>query len=113
MRTRPPMFGLGMLFLLLAAALMSISHAGAEVRLESAASRVPVDKLFVVDCLLPGQVRQLGTRMTYLSPRRAIKTSAGECELRGGEYVASDRGSLNAALAIWLIQLACHHVVQH
>ena len=34
------------------------------------------DRLLTVDCLLPGQVRQLGTRMTYLAPGRAIKTSA-------------------------------------
>jgi len=46
------------------------------------------DKLFVVDCLLPGQVRRLGSKMTYLTARRPIKTTAGECEIRGGEYVA-------------------------
>lgn len=60
------------------------------------------DKLFVVDCLLPGQVRRLGTQMTYLTARRAIKTTAGECEIRGGEYVAYDRANLASALRIWL-----------
>ncbi len=60
------------------------------------------DKLFVVDCLLPGQVRKLGTQMTYLTARRAIKTTAGECEIRGGEYVAYDRANLASALKIWL-----------
>src|SRR5207248_4119063 len=76
--------------------------AGAEVRLDS--NRASADKLLVVDCLLPSQVRQLGARMTYLSPRRPIKTSIGDCELKGGEYVAYDRGSLGAALALWLPQ---------
>jgi hypothetical protein len=42
----------------------------------------------VVDCLLPGQLRSLG-QSTYLSPKRAVKVSAAECELRGGEYANS------------------------
>ena len=49
------------------------------------------DDPVVVDCLLPGQVRKLGGQMTYLTPRRPIKTSAVDCEIRGGEYVAFDR----------------------
>ncbi|MBS3954834.1 MAG: caspase family protein [Methylomicrobium sp.] len=65
-------------------------------------SPAETDKLFIVDCLLPGQVRKLGTQMTYLTARRAIKTSAGECEVRGGEYVAYDRANLASALKIWL-----------
>jgi len=59
-------------------------------------------KLFVVDCLLPGQVRQLGTQLTYLSPRRPIRTIAADCEVRGGEYVAYDRADSASALKVWL-----------
>lgn len=59
-------------------------------------------KLLVVDCLLPGQVRKLGTSVTYLTARRPVKTAAGECELRGGEYVASDRSNYASALKIWI-----------
>lgn len=62
------------------------------------------DALLIVDCALPGQVRQLGTAMTYLAPRRAIKTSASDCAIRGGEYVAYDRASLDTALRVWLPQ---------
>ncbi len=58
-------------------------------------------KLLVVDCLLPGQVRKLGASVTYLSARRAIKTAAGDCEIRGGEYVQSDRSDYASALKIW------------
>lgn len=58
-------------------------------------------KLLVVDCLLPGQVRKLGTSVTYLTARRPIKTSAGDCEVRGGEYVESDRSNYASALKIW------------
>ena len=60
-----------------------------------------VNKLFVVDCLLPGQVRKLGTQMTYLSPRRPMRTTAADCEVRGGEYVAYDRANIDTALKIW------------
>jgi hypothetical protein len=60
------------------------------------------DKLFVVDCLLPGQVRRLGTQMTYLSQRRPIRTTAADCEVRGGEYVAYDRANYASALKVWL-----------
>ena len=56
----------------------------------------------MVDCLLPPQVRKLGQNFTYLAPRRAIKTSAGDCEIRGGEYVAYDRANYATALKIWL-----------
>jgi hypothetical protein len=60
------------------------------------------NKLFVVDCLLPGQVRKLGSQMTYLSARRPIRTTAADCEVRGGEYVAYDRANYSSALNIWL-----------
>jgi TPR repeat protein/uncharacterized caspase-like protein len=60
------------------------------------------DKLFIVDCLLPGQIRRLGSKMTYLTARRPIKTSALDCESRGGEYVAYDRANMATALQSWL-----------
>ena len=59
------------------------------------------DRLLTVDCLLPGQVRQLGTSMTYLTPRRPVRTSVGDCEVRGGEYVAYDRADYATALKVW------------
>lgn len=61
------------------------------------------DSFLIVDCALPGQVRQLGT-MTYLAPRRPTKTSASDCAIRGGEYVAYDRASRASALQVWLPQ---------
>ncbi|MGR9114815.1 MAG: caspase family protein [Gammaproteobacteria bacterium] len=60
------------------------------------------DKLFIVDCLLPGQIRKLGSRMTYLTARKAVKTTAVDCEIRGGEYVAFDRANYATSLRIWL-----------
>jgi len=64
--------------------------------------RQNADRLLVVDCLLPGQVRQLGTGITYMAPRRAIKTTGSDCAIRGGEYVAYDRSNYTSALKVWL-----------
>src|SRR5258705_2073333 len=60
------------------------------------------EDFLIVDCLLPGQIRQLGQSLTYVSRREAIKTSSRDCELRGGEYVALDPANLATALQIWL-----------
>jgi uncharacterized protein len=57
--------------------------------------------LEIVECLLPGQVRQLGT-MSYLGPRRPTRTTTADCRIRGGEYVSYDRADTRSALRIWL-----------
>src|SRR4030095_10768033 len=56
----------------------------------------------VVDCLLPGKVRKLGAGATYVTPRRPVKTSARDCEIRGGEYTACARATYAGALRVWL-----------
>lgn len=61
-----------------------------------------VESFMVVDCLLPGQIRQLGGQVTYVTARRAVKTAARDCEIRGGEYVAFDRANYATALKVWL-----------
>ena len=60
------------------------------------------DRLLIVDCLLPGQLRRLGRSMTFLTPRRPVKIPTSECEIRGGEYVAYDRANFATSLNIWL-----------
>lgn len=62
-----------------------------------------VDDMYVVDCLLPGEVRQMG-KMTYLSPRIPIKTTAHDCRIRGGEYVLYSRADYHSALGVWKAQ---------
>ena len=69
----------------------------------SSAAPGRAETLFVVDCLLPGQVRKLG-KMTFLTARRPIKTSAQDCEIRGGEYVSYDRADYRTSLNVWLPQ---------
>lgn len=63
---------------------------------------VDINKLSVVDCLLPGQIRKLGAATTYLSQRRPVRTTEADCEVRGGEYVAYDRANYVSALNVWL-----------
>jgi hypothetical protein len=60
-----------------------------------------MDELLIVDCLLPGQVRRLGSKLTMLTARRAMKTSQRDCEIRGGEYVSYDRANYSTALKVW------------
>ncbi len=60
------------------------------------------DAYEIVDCLLPGQIRQLGTKTTYVTARRPVRTTKEDCAIRGGEYVAADRADYQSALKVWL-----------
>ncbi len=60
-----------------------------------------IAELQVVDCLLPGQMRMLGSR-PYMTPRRPATLSAAECQIRGGEYVAYDRADYKTSLNVWM-----------
>lgn len=75
------------------AALMGVAGA--------AAPKLQRADLEVVDCLLPGQVRVLGTR-TYLTQRRPVKATARDCRIKGGEYVDFDRADMKTALKVWM-----------
>jgi len=57
-----------------------------------------IDDYVIVDCLLPGQIRQLGTRMTFMAPRRMVKSTKTDCGIRGGEFVLFDRSDYRGAL---------------
>ncbi len=67
----------------------------------SSGGSASLEDLHVVDCLVPGQIRQLGSR-TYMTPRLPLLTTAADCRLRGGEYVAYDRADYKTALEVWL-----------
>jgi hypothetical protein len=83
----------------------SLSRQGPDQPTSPSSSVAPgrAEALFVVDCLLPGQVHTLG-QMTFLTARRPIKTSAQDCEIRGGEYGAYDRANYRTSLNVWLPQ---------
>ncbi|MBX3705331.1 MAG: caspase family protein [Pseudomonadales bacterium] len=69
-----------------------------------AAASVTADDLLVVDCALPGQIRQLGRSTTYVAPRQPVRTTAADCRERGGEYVVPGRADLGSALVVWMPQ---------
>jgi hypothetical protein len=85
-------------------ALLAAFSAPAAKRVTVPEGGIKPDDLLIVDCLLPGQVRQLGGEFTYLSKRRPIRTSAKNCAIRGGEYVAFDRANMATALKVWMPQ---------
>ena len=60
-----------------------------------------VSDLEVVDCLLPGQHRRLGST-SFISQRQPTKTTAADCRVRGGEYVEFDRANYKTALKVWM-----------
>lgn len=77
-----------------------VSNPGPSVEIPAGqgVARANLDDLMLVDCLLPGQVRQLGTKMTYLAPRRRVKTTKSDCGIRGGEFILYDRSDYRTAL---------------
>jgi hypothetical protein len=60
------------------------------------------DQFLIVDCLLPGKIKKLGSQVTFVSARQAVRTSATDCEIRGGEYTSYDRADYGTALQVWL-----------
>lgn len=50
----------------------------------------------MIQCVLPGQIRQLGNKLTYLSAPRVIKTSVRDCEIRGGSQEQQPIASASA-----------------
>lgn len=95
----PSLFG--RLALLVAPALLVVASAAESDKAAATKGMVKRSDLEIVDCLLPGQVRQLGNS-TFLSQRRPIRTTTAECSIRGGEYVAYDRADIKQALRIWM-----------
>lgn len=92
-------------YALIALIVATLAGCGGQVReVDSSAPEMEgyrhVEDMYVVDCLLPGEVRQMG-RSTYLSPRKPVKTTARDCRIRGGEYVAYSRADQNSALRVW------------
>jgi hypothetical protein len=95
------LFGSTLLVVTLGAC-VSTPDSGDTLGIEPIAPGRGVDDFVLVDCLLPGQIRQLGTRMTYLSPRRMVKSTKSDCAIRGGEFVLFDRSDYASALATLL-----------
>lgn len=82
---------------------MVASLLAAIVALPASATPTPLsaEQSLIVDCLLPGKVRKLGINKTYVSRKRPSKTSANDCEIRGGDYVRFDRATIASSLNVW------------
>ncbi|MBN7794999.1 caspase family protein [Parahaliea mediterranea] len=95
---------LGLAFLLCGALLVSAcdTTAARDTGASRAGQSGDSGQFYIVDCLLPGQVRKLGGSFSYVTQRRPIKTAQSDCEIRGGEYVAYDRADYSTALRFWM-----------
>src|SRR5262245_55612222 len=63
-----------------------------------------IDSFRIVDCVLPSEVRKLGRQAEYFGPKRTIKTSFHDCQIRGGECILYERADYATALHYWLPQ---------
>ena len=79
----------------------SVAQGGAQGQSSNASSEGAND-FATVDCLLPGQMRRLGTHVTFVTARRPIRTTAEDCAIRGGEYTLEDRADYQTSLKLWL-----------
>jgi hypothetical protein len=60
------------------------------------------EDLTVVDCLLPGKMRRMGSTITWVTRPRPVKQTATDCEILGGQYILFDRANPNTALSVWM-----------
>lgn len=61
------------------------------------------DDLVLVDCRLPPRQKRIGNR-TYPMASPPVRTTALDCNIRGGEYTAYDRANYATSLKIWLAE---------
>jgi hypothetical protein len=59
------------------------------------AAPAATDSQAMVDCLLPGQIRQLDETVTYVTERRLVRATQEDCKTRGGTIQPSE-GSTEA-----------------
>lgn len=55
----------------------------------------------IVDCSLPGQIRQLGQGMVYLTRGESKKLTAQECAVKGGQFAVPGQTDQAKALMVW------------
>lgn len=69
---------------LIASASVAIQPAYAQIQGEDGKSYSENDGVL---CRIPGQVRKLGRKITFVGAKRLIETRAHICKLRGGEII--------------------------
>ena len=83
---------------------LGLSACASHTDLSSTEGTGSADDLMIVDCLLPGKLRQLGKASKFLTARQPVKSTVSECAIRGGEFTAFDRADYATSLKIWLPQ---------
>lgn len=78
------------------------SKSKSDPKTKTQAKAQTADDLLIVDCILPARVRRLGTRGSYITPRRPLRTTAADCRIRGGEYTEPDQANYATSLEAWL-----------
>lgn len=61
-----------------------------------------LSELEIVDCIVEGAVRQIGTSFVYQEPPRMARISEFECASLGGTFVAYDPAQPDVVIARWL-----------
>ncbi len=59
-----------------------------------------LDDYYMVDCVLPGQVRRFG-QMTQITKPRPARLEAFLCRARGGQYIEYDRSTFESSVRVW------------
>jgi Caspase domain/Sel1 repeat len=93
-----------LLFSIIPSGCSNVSMAPSEAqRISGLYSEAPggADDFIIVDCKLPGQIRQLGRSLVYLSRGTSEKTTAKDCAIRGGEFAVPGQTDYHKALLIW------------
>lgn len=62
-----------------------------------------LDDLVLVDCRLAPKIKRIGGK-TYTVAGKAVRTTAQDCRIRGGEYTVYDRSNYAASLKFWLAE---------
>ena len=72
-------------------------------QIEDLQSQAPggADDFIIVDCVLPGQIRQLGTGMMFISRGPSKKLTAEECATMGGKFAIPGQSDYTRALMVW------------
>lgn len=89
------------LFLAAGAAVLVFSSTVLSGKETTAANVPPVDDKRIVDCLLQGQIRKLGSSI-YQAPPRPVSIPAVDCTIRGGDFLVYDRANYAVSMAHWL-----------
>lgn len=84
-------FQAGVLYYVMVGAILGYASANPESGLNKPGQAAPATthSQEMVDCLLPGQIRQLDETVTYLTERRLVRTTKADCTGRGGEIQPS------------------------